>query len=173
MPVNLLPIPASTSSPASDVPAPTSVIPGGCPGLSIALRFENYTVDTFGSAQVDAFCNSLKASTSWNQEISCAVTSVLKYPLLASVVVSAYVIFTPEKTDENLFADLITASFYRDLLLSNLNQSTLLPVIFSKLVSEVLPRLSSQLNALCILQSTLATSAQTLQLNAFSIVAVL
>ncbi|KAL4528576.1 hypothetical protein Ndes2437A_g03138 [Nannochloris sp. 'desiccata'] len=112
MPVNLLPIPASTSSPASDVPAPTSVIPGGCPGLSIALRFENYTVDTFGSAQVDAFCNSLKASTSWNQEISCAVTSVLKYPLLASVVVSAYVIFTPEKTDENLFADLITASFY-------------------------------------------------------------
>ncbi|KAG7671791.1 hypothetical protein NADE_000561 [Nannochloris sp. 'desiccata'] len=56
MPVNLLPIPASTSSPASDVPAPTSVIPGGCPGLSIALRFENYTVDTFGSAQLATEC---------------------------------------------------------------------------------------------------------------------
>lgn len=141
MPLYFPAIPPPTPSPpqrgAFELAPP---IPGGCPGLSIALRFENFTLDTFGSAQRDAFCNALNASSSWKEENSlfaCAVTSVLRYPSpLASVVVSAYVIFAPQNVDKNLSTKVATAAFHRDLLLNNLNQSTLLPAIFSNLVSE-------------------------------------
>jgi hypothetical protein len=137
---NMIPPPTPSSSPLQGAPAPEDppiVTPGGCPGLSVALRFQNYTVETFGSTQMDAFCNALKTSTSWKHEIFCAVTSVLKYPSpLASVMVSAYAIFAPENAGENLSTEIVTAGIYRDLLLNKLNQSTLLPVIFSNLVSE-------------------------------------
>jgi hypothetical protein len=131
--VSVPPFPPPSAPPSPSV-TPSPLIPGGCPGLSIALRFDNYTTESFGSEQVDAFCEAIKSATSWTTT-DCAAT-VIDYPSpLPAVVVSAYVVLEPNGTTDDLSTELITAAYYRDLLVNSLNQTTLLPVIFSNLSS--------------------------------------